>query len=123
MSRLLRVKQQRLCHSCGMTFSMRVLVAPFATETKEDTDTATITRLERPWNVVVHDDPVTLMNYVTKVFMDVFGYAQHKAQCLMLEVHRTGRSVVWTGGRERAEVYVGKLQSYHLLAKLEPVQD
>jgi ATP-dependent Clp protease adapter protein ClpS len=38
----------------------------------------------------------------------------------MLEVHNTGRSVVWTGGREQAEVYVQKLQGHHLLASLEP---
>lgn len=97
--------------------------ARLALETHEDTDTATVTRLDRPWNVVVHDDPVTLMSYVTKVFREVFGYAETKAQQLMLEVHQKGRSVVWTGGREKAEFYVGKLQAYHLQATLERVED
>ena len=86
---------------------------------KEDTSTETV--LAPPWNVVVHDDPVTLMTYVTKVFMQVFGYAQEKAQQLMMEVHKTGRSVVWTGARERAEMYAQKLQSHHLLTTIEAV--
>ena len=104
---------------------MRPLWMALATETKTDeqTDTATITRLDRPWNVIVLDDPVTLMTYVTQVFMEVFGYPQPKAQRLMLEVHHTGRSVVWTGAREQAEVYAQKLIAYHLLVKLEQVQD
>lgn len=81
------------------------------------------TSLARPWNVVVHDDPVTLMVYVTKVFMKVFGYPEGKAQRLMLEVHHQGRSIVWTGGREQAEIYAQQLQAYHLLTTLERVED
>lgn len=87
----------------------------------EETETDTRTLLARPWNVVVHDDPVTLMSYVTRVFIKVFGYTEQKANVLMLEVHNTGRSVVWTGGREKAETYVHKLQAYHLLSSLEAV--
>jgi len=89
--------------------------------TKEQTKPKVDTSLAPPWNVIVHDDPVTLMTYVTNVFMQVFGYPQDKAQRLMLEVHRSGRSVVWTGARERAEVYAQKLQAHHLLTSLEVV--
>ena len=99
----------------------RVFLTPSAA-TKEQTKTRPETALAPPWNVIVHDDPVTLMSYVTKVFMQVFGYPQEKAQRLMLEVHNTGRSVVWTGAREKAEVYVQKLQAQHLLTTLEQVE-
>ncbi len=75
--------------------------------------------LAKPWNVVVHNDPVNLMTYVTKVFMAVFGYPKPKAYRLMMEVHTRGRSIVWTGDRERGELYVFKLHGYHLLATLE----
>jgi ATP-dependent Clp protease adaptor protein ClpS len=51
----------------------------------------------------------------------VFGYAEAKAKKLMMEVHQTGRSIVWTGAREQAEVYVQKLQAHHLLTTLEVV--
>ena len=100
---------------------MATLLPPrAATELHEETDTKTRSRLAPPWNVVVHDNPVTLMSYVTKVFRDVFGYGEQKARQLMLEVHNDGRSVVWTGGREKAETYAQKLQGYHLLTSLEP---
>lgn len=92
---------------------------PLSTKTHEQTDTETLSQLAPPWNVVVHDDPVTLMSYVTRVFISVFGYTEAKARVLMMEVHNTGRSIVWTGGREEAEVYVQKLQAHHLLTSLE----
>jgi ATP-dependent Clp protease adaptor protein ClpS len=38
----------------------------------------------------------------------------------MLEVHHKGRSIVWTGTREKAEFYVQQLHSHLLLATLEP---
>ncbi len=78
----------------------------------------TDTRLAPPWNVVVHDDPINLMSYVTLVFMRVFGYPRPKAERLMLEVHHTGRSVVWTGDREQAELYAVKLLAAHLRTTL-----
>ncbi|GDY03582.1 ATP-dependent Clp protease adapter protein ClpS [Planctomycetota bacterium] len=87
--------------------------------TKEQTKTRPQTKLAAPWNIIVHDDPVTLMSYVSRVFVLVFGYAQDKAHRLMMEVHKTGRSIVWTGAREHAEVYAQKLQAHHLLTTLE----
>jgi ATP-dependent Clp protease adaptor protein ClpS len=93
-----------------------------ATKERVEPETKEKTALAPPWNVIVHDDPVTLMTYVTKVFMQVFGYPQEKANRLMLEVHKQGRSIVWTGGREQAEVYCQKLQSHHLLTSLEAVE-
>ncbi|MCA8941181.1 MAG: ATP-dependent Clp protease adapter ClpS [Planctomycetes bacterium] len=100
---------------------MRDVLEVRAAQTAESTETEVDvqTRTARPWNVIVHDDPVTLMSYVTQVFMDVFGYPQSKADRLMREVHSTGRSVVWTGERERAELYVSKLHGFHLKATLE----
>ncbi len=94
-----------------------------ATKTVEKPAVDTKTKTQRPWNVIVHDDPVSLMNYVTRVFIDVFGYPQTKAHKLMMEVHTAGKSVVWTGAREQAETYVSRLQSFHLLATLEQVGD
>ena len=80
-------------------------------------------QLAPPWNVIVHDDPITLMTYVTMALQRVFGYPREKAQTLMMEVHQTGRSIVWTGAREQAELYVLKLHATQLLATLEPVAD
>lgn len=77
--------------------------------------------VDLPWQVVVHNDPVNLMTYVTMVFQRVFGYPREKAERHMLEVHHKGRSVLWAGMREPAELYVQQLHSYLLLATLEKI--
>jgi ATP-dependent Clp protease adaptor protein ClpS len=82
-------------------------------ETREEED------LDLPWQVVVHNDPVNLMSYVTMVFQRVFGYPREKAERHMLEVHHNGRSILWSGMREPAELYVQQLHGYLLLATLE----
>ena|SRR5712691_3071671 len=75
--------------------------------------------LDLPWQVVVHNDPVNLMSYVTMVFQRVFGYPKQKAEMHMLEVHQNGRSILWSGVRERAELFVQQLHGYLLLATIE----
>lgn len=87
-----------------------ILVEP---ETVEEQQT------DLPWNVVVHNDPVNLMSYVAQVFQKVFEHSRERAERHMLEVHRLGRSIVWTGPRERAELYVQQLHGWLLLATLE----
>ena len=82
-------------------------------------ETETDAALDAPWNVIVHNDPINLMSYVTMVFMRVFGYPREKAERHMLEVHHKGRSLVWSGGHEQAEHYVHQLHSYQLLAHME----
>ena len=82
---------------------------------------ATSEEVEMPWNVVVHNDPVNLMSYVTMVFQRVFGYPRERAEKHMLEVHHNGRSILWNGVRERAELYVQQLHGYLLLATIEKV--
>lgn len=77
--------------------------------------------VDLPWQVVVHNDPVNLMSYVTMVFQKVLGFNREKAEQHMMEVHQQGRSVVWSGLRERAELYVQQLHGYLLLATLERV--
>lgn len=82
-------------------------------------ETRTAEELDLPWQVVVHNDPVNLMTYVTMVFQKVFGLSREKAEQHMLEVHQQGRSILWSGMRERAELYVQQLHGYLLLATLE----
>ena len=59
------------------------------------------TRDDRPWIVLVWNDPINLMTYVTHVFQEYFGYDRSKAEALMLDVHHRGRAVVsndeWAG--------------------------
>lgn len=75
--------------------------------------------MARSWNVIVHNDPVNLMSYVTMVFRKVFGWSRERAEQHMMEVHHKGRSIVWSGDREKAELYVQQLHGFLLLATLE----
>jgi len=88
-------------------------------ETVVEKETKSRPAIDVPWNVVVHNDPVNLTSYVTRVFQKVFGFTRTRAQKHMLEVHNLGRSIVWTGERERAEAYVEQLHGYLLLSTLE----
>ena len=99
-----------------MVFGSTVADPGIEKETKTGQD------LDIPWQVVVHNDPVNLMTYVTMVFQRVFGYPREKAEKHMLEVHQNGRSILWSGMRERAELYVQQLHGYLLLATLEKTQ-
>ena len=88
------------------------------TITKSKTDTST----QSPWNVIVHDDPVNLMGYVTIVLVKVFGYDEAHANKLMLEVHNAGQSVVWSGELEKAEFYAQQLQIHQLKTSIESAE-
>jgi ATP-dependent Clp protease adaptor protein ClpS len=74
---------------------------------------------DHPWQVVVWNDPINLMSYVTWVFQRLFGYPKAKAEKLMLDVHHKGRAVVSSGPRERAEADVFRLHAFGLWATME----
>ncbi len=76
-------------------------------------------QVDKPWQVIILDDPVNLMEYVARVIVKIFGYSREKAEEMMMAVHQRGKAVVWTGGREKAEMYVNQLHSAQLHATLE----
>jgi len=77
---------------------------------------------QRPWNVVVWDDPVTPMSVVVLIFKKIFGYSNNKSTQLMLTVHHEGRAIVWSGPRERCEQYCVKIQVAGLQCTIEQDQ-
>jgi ATP-dependent Clp protease adaptor protein ClpS len=74
---------------------------------------------ERPWIVIVWNDPVNLMSYVVYVFQKLFGYSREKARRLMLQVHHEGKAAVSEGTREKAEADVARLHAHGLWATME----
>ena len=74
---------------------------------------------DRPWVVIVWNDPINLMDYVTFVFQKLFGYSLEKATKLMLDVHQKGRAVVSSGPREKAELDVFRLHEHGLWATMQ----
>jgi ATP-dependent Clp protease adaptor protein ClpS len=87
-------------------------------ETVTISQTSEVTQTQAPWNVIVHDDPVNLMGYVTFVLMKIFGYNERLATKHMLEIHEQGLSVVWSGELEKAEFYAQQLQLHQLKTSL-----
>ena len=74
---------------------------------------------DRPWVTIVWDDPVNLMNYVTYVFIKLFGFSKEKAHELMMQVHNEGKAVVASGTREEMERAVQRLHEHGLWATLQ----
>ncbi len=74
---------------------------------------------ERPYIVLVWNDPINLMPYVTYVLQKLFGYSVEEATKLMLDVHEKGRAVVSNGTRSEAERDVHRLHAHGLWATLE----
>jgi len=77
-----------------------------------------VVEADRPWLVIVWDDPINLMSYVTHVFQKLFGYSREKAHGLMLDVHFKGKAVVSGGPREKAEMDCFRLHGYGLWATM-----
>ena len=73
---------------------------------------------DAPWIVIVWNDPINLMSYVTLVLQKLFGYSSAKATKLMLQVHNEGKAVVASGTREKAEHDVARLHAHGLWATL-----
>ena len=74
---------------------------------------------DRPWVVIVWNDPINLMSYVTFVLQKLFGYSLEKATKLMLDVHHKGKAVVSSGPRDKAEVDVFRLHEHGLWATMQ----
>ena len=72
-----------------------------------------------PWIVIVWNDPINLMSYVTFVLQKLFGYSRTKAEKLMLDVHEKGRAIVSSGSQEKAELDVSRLHEHGLWATME----
>ena len=100
----------------GRMWRMPVAPAPQVVERPAVDETADP---DRPWIVLVWNDPINLMSYVTFVFQKLFGYSLEKATELMLDVHQKGRAVVSSGSREKAELDVFRLHEHGLWATMQ----
>ena len=97
---------------------MSTTLAPAEVEVEQPRETEDIQH-DRPWIVIVWNDPINLMSYVTWVFQKLFGYSKDKATRLMLDVHHKGRAVVASGPREKAELDVFRLHEHGLWATMQ----
>ena len=106
---------------------MNTTAVTLSTGTLENTDLDTtlenILATDTPWKVIVWNDPVNLMTYVSYVFRSHFGYSRARAEELMLQVHNNGKAIVFTGSREDAEKHTQAMHAWGLLATSEKVEN
>ena len=76
-----------------------------------DTDTEGRVQRMPPHAVVLHNDDWNGADFVVAVLRKVFGYAEVKCVELMTEAHEEGRSVVWVGSLEVAELKAEQVHS------------
>lgn len=80
-------------------------------ETRPKVRPDTRPKLQPPYAVILHNDNVNGFGHVISAVQKVFGYAFIKAYRLVLRAHKTGRSCVWSGHRELAELKADQLRS------------
>lgn len=87
-----------------------VLDAPPITELFEEVSHKSKTM--PPWNVVLLDDNDHTYEYVIEMLRKLFGHSVVDAYCMAREVDASGRVIVATTHRERAELEQARIHSY-----------
>jgi ATP-dependent Clp protease adaptor protein ClpS len=84
-----------------------VTTRPARPKPKEDQQTKQLP----PYAVVLHNDDLNTFEFVIIVLQKVFNYDLPKAFSLTREAHETGRSIVWSGSLEVAELKADQVRS------------
>jgi ATP-dependent Clp protease adaptor protein ClpS len=85
-----------------------VLVAP-----KPKVGEATRTRRLPPYNVILENDSYHSFEFVMGVLVKVLGCTPERAYQLTWQAHTSGRSIIWTGPKEVAELKVEQVRTFH----------
>ncbi|HXG09252.1 MAG TPA: ATP-dependent Clp protease adaptor ClpS [Gemmataceae bacterium] len=81
--------------------------------TKTSPREQTRTRRVPPYNVVLENDDYHSFEFVVETLRKALGYTTERAYQLTLQAHTTGRSVVWTGPKEVAELKAEQIRTFH----------
>jgi ATP-dependent Clp protease adaptor protein ClpS len=68
-------------------------------------------KVQPPYAVILHNDDVNGFDHVVGVLRKVFHYGRVKAIKLTLEAHLKGRSIVWSGMLEHAELKADQIRA------------
>lgn len=61
-------------------------------------------KLAPVWYLLLHNDDVTPMNYVSAVLEQIMKKCESEAHKIMMEAHETGHARCFDGNRERCEM-------------------
>jgi ATP-dependent Clp protease adaptor protein ClpS len=89
--------------------------------TKERVDRGTGTGLSAPWNVIVlNDNHNTFQGVAAALASTIPNVSYDQGLRIADTIHSSGRAIVWSGHRERAELYWEQLRDLGLtMAPLE----
>jgi ATP-dependent Clp protease adaptor protein ClpS len=82
-----------------------------AADTAREEATSRSTQPLPPHAVVLHNDDLNSCEFVVEVLQKVFRYPQPKAVTLMMHAHLRGRSLIWSGQKEVAELKADQVRS------------
>jgi ATP-dependent Clp protease adaptor protein ClpS len=82
------------------------------TTPKSKTDPETRTRRQPPYHVVILNDEEHTFEYVIELLTKLFGHPLKTAEELTLRIHHTGRAIVLTTHREKAELKREQVLAY-----------
>lgn len=87
--------------------------APVAPRSAEQTATRGSTRTKRqpPYGVILHNDNLNGFDFVVGVLRKVLNLGKSRAFWLTMKAHVMGRSLVWSGALEVAELKAEQIQS------------
>jgi ATP-dependent Clp protease adaptor protein ClpS len=79
-----------------------------------------------PYNVVLDNDDYHSFEFVVNVLQQVLGCPMERAFQLTRQAHESGRSIIWTGTKEVAELKAEQVCTFHEVrasdqAKLGPL--
>lgn len=74
------------------------------------------TEAEKRWKIIAHDDPITTMEFVVRIMIQIFKKPLIFAEAIMWQVHNEGQSVVDVLPRAEAE---RRVKSATVAARLE----
>jgi len=75
-------------------------------------ETETIVKKQPPYNLILLNDDDHTESYVISMCMKLFGYSKTKGKNIALEVHNTGRSIIYTGSFEVVELKQEQVHSF-----------
>ena len=84
---------------------------PAAESSRQEKPAASKPKKLPPYAVIVLNDDLHTFEYVIETFMKVFGYPAEKCFQLATDIHVQGRSIVWSGAKEVAELKRDQIRS------------
>jgi ATP-dependent Clp protease adaptor protein ClpS len=82
------------------------------TQPRADSDTKTEIPQQPPYNVIILNDEEHTYDYVIELLVKLFAHSLTTARELTLRIDKTGRAVVYTTHKEKAELKRDQVLAY-----------